>query len=125
MKRYLFLLPALAIALSLTACGSGVGKSVPSSAASSSPAPEDPQSGSISQLPVSESDQDPPGSNILVAYFSWADNAVLDDDVDGVSSPSVIPPGNVQLLAGWVQEETGGDLFAIRVADPYPCGWDA
>ena len=31
--------------------------------------------------------------NILVAYFSWADNAVLDDDVDAISSPSVIPPG--------------------------------
>ena len=63
--------------------------------------------------------------NILVAYFSWADNAVLDDDVDAVSSPSVIPPGNVQQLAGWVQEETGGDLFSIRVTDPYPSDWDA
>lgn len=51
------------------------------------------------------------GSNILVAYFSWADNAVLAEDVDAVASPSVIPPGNVQQLAGWVQEETGGDLF--------------
>lgn len=61
---------------------------------------------------------------ILVAYFSWADNAVLDDDVDAVSSPSVIPPGNVQQLAGWVQEETGGDLFTIRVTDPYPSDWD-
>ena len=63
--------------------------------------------------------------NILVAYFSWADNAVLDDDVDAISSPSVIPPGNVQQLAGWVQEETGGDLFSIRVTDPYPSHWDA
>lgn len=62
--------------------------------------------------------------NILVAYFSWADNAVLDDDVDAVSSPIVIPPGNVQQLAGWVQEETGGDLFSIRVTDPYPSDWD-
>ena len=25
------------------------------------------------------------GSNILVAYFSWADNAVIDGDVDAVS----------------------------------------
>ena len=58
--------------------------------------------------------------NVLVAYFSWADNAVLEDDVDAVSSPSVIPPGNVQQLAGWVQEETGGDLFSIKVTDPYP-----
>ncbi len=64
------------------------------------------------------------GGNILVAYFSWADNAVLADDVDAVSSPSVIPPGNVQQLAGWVQEETGGDLFPIRITDPYPSDWD-
>ena len=64
-------------------------------------------------------------SNILIAYFSWAENAILADDVDAVSSPSVIPPGNVQQLAGWVQEETGGDLFSIRVTDPYPSDWDA
>ena len=62
--------------------------------------------------------------NVLVAYFSWADNAVLAEDVDAVSSPSVIPPGNVQQLAGWVQEETGGDQFSIRVTDPYPSDWD-
>ena len=64
-------------------------------------------------------------SNILIAYFSWAENAILTGDVDAVSSPSVIPPGNVQQLAGWVQEETGGDLFSIRVTDPYPSDWDA
>ena len=62
--------------------------------------------------------------NILVAYFSWADNAVLDDDVDAVNSPSVIAPGNVQQLATWVQEETGGQLFSIQVKDPYPSDWD-
>ena len=63
-------------------------------------------------------------SNVLVAYFSWADNTVLDEDVDAVSSPSVTAPGNVQELAGWVQEETGGGLFSIRVTDPYPSDWD-
>ena len=68
--------------------------------------------------------QEEPGSNVLVAYFSWADNAVLADDVDAISSPSVSPPGNVQQLAGWVQEETGGDLFSIQVTDPYPSDWD-
>lgn len=62
--------------------------------------------------------------NILVAYFSWADNAILPDDVDAVASPSVIPPGNVQQLAGWVQEETGGDLFPIQVTEPYSSDWD-
>ena len=37
----------------------------------------------------------------------------------------MIPPENVQQLAGWVQDETGGDLFSIRVTDPYPSDWDA
>ena len=44
--------------------------------------------------------------------------------MDAVTSPSVIAPGNVEELAGWVQEETGGDLFSIRVTDPYPSDWD-
>ena len=35
------------------------------------------------------------------------------------------PAGNVQQLASWVREETGGDLFAIRVTDPDPSDWDA
>lgn len=64
-------------------------------------------------------------SDILVAYFSWADNTILDDDMDAVTSPSVAHPGNVQQLADWVQEETNGDLFSIRVTDPYPSDWDA
>ncbi len=49
---------------------------------------------------------------------------VLTEEADAVSSPSVIPPGNVQQLAGWVQEETGGDLFSIQVTEPYPDSWD-
>ena len=78
--------------------------------------------------PVTETDtpadEQREGSNILVAYFSWADNAILAEDVDAVSSPNLIAPGNVQQLAGWIQEETGGDLFSIRVTEPYPSDWD-
>lgn len=75
---------------------------------------------------ISELQENAPqtSGNILVAYFSWADNAILADDVDAVASPSVIPPGNVQQLAGWVQEETGGDLFPIQVTEPYSSDWD-
>lgn len=38
-------------------------------------------------------------SNVLVAYFSWS--------------------GNVQKMATWVSEETGGDLFRIVPAEAY------
>lgn len=60
---------------------------------------------------------------ILVAYFSWADNAVQ-DDIDAMTSPSVTVPGNVAQLASWIGEETGGELFPIQVKEPYPSDWD-
>ncbi len=60
---------------------------------------------------------------ILVAYFSWADNA-LPDELEAMTSPSVTVPGNVAQLAAWVAEETGGDLFSIQVKEPYPPDWD-
>lgn len=56
-------------------------------------------------VPATGQGEDTAEGKILVAYFSWADNAVLENDTDAVSSPSVFPPGNVQQLAGWVQEE--------------------
>lgn len=68
--------------------------------------------------------EEPEGSSVLVAYFSWAENAILEEDVDAMASPSVVVPGNVQQLAGWVQEATGGDLFSIRVTEPYSSDWD-
>lgn len=60
---------------------------------------------------------------ILVAYFSWADNA-LPDDIDAMTSPSVTVPGDVAQLASWIGEETGGELFPIEVTEPYPSDWD-
>lgn len=121
MKRWLSLLMAVVMTLSLAACGTGEGPDSPSADVSTPPEQETPDiSAETPQAPEEAGD-----SGVLVAYFSWADNAVLAEDVDAVTSPSVIPPGNVQQLAGWVQEETGGDLFVIRVTDPYPSDWDA
>lgn len=60
---------------------------------------------------------------ILIAYFSWAENAVQ-DNIDAMTSPSVSAPGNVAQLASWISGETGGDLFSIKVSDPYPADWD-
>lgn len=60
---------------------------------------------------------------ILVAYFSWADNA-KQDDIDAMTSPSVKVPGNVAQLASWIGEETGGKLFPIEVTELYPSDWD-
>lgn len=77
--------------------------------------------------PASSTEQpsDAQQSGVLVAYFSWADNAVIDGEVDAVASPSVTAPGNVQQLAQWISERTGGDLFSIQVTEPYSSDWDA
>ena len=128
MKKSLAFLLAIAMLFSLAACGTAgtqsggsrqSGQAMPDSSSSAAEA-----SGTGPSETAGQSGGKGQGSHILVAYFSWADNAVLAEDVDAVTSPSVIPPGNVQQLAGWVQEETGGDLFPIRVDDPYPSGWD-
>ena len=128
MKRWLSLLLAAAMVLSLVACGSAGGEpQEPSESPAGTADIQEIETPDVEETqPFNDNgDDDTQGSNILIAYFSWADNAVLDEDVDAVTSPSVIPPGNVQQLASWVQEETGGDLFPLRVTDPYPSDWDA
>lgn len=119
------LILVMTIAFSMTACGATAGREASVSedrqgmpnAASADAVPQ--ESGDV------PADHMASGGNVLVAYFSWADNATQSGEVDAVTSPSVTSPGNVQQLAGWVREETGGDLFSIRVTDPYPSDWDA
>ena len=119
MKKMLSLLLVVALVFSFTACsGDQAPAEVPAAPSQGSTAEEPP-------IDVSNSAQSDGNSNVLVAYFSWADNAVLSDEVDAISSPSVVAPGNVQQLAGWVQEATQGDLLSIQAADPYPSDWDA
>ena len=89
--------------------------------ASTEQQPED----STSAEQQTEQPSDAQESGVLVAYFSWADNAVIEGEVDAVASPSVTAPGNVQQLAQWVSERTGGDLFSIQVTEPYSSDWDA
>lgn len=68
-------------------------------------------------------------NKVLIAYFTWADNTVVNNpesvDVDATTSASVLAPGNTALLAGWIQEAVGGDLFSIQVEEPYSSDYDA
>lgn len=45
-------------------------------------------------------------------------------DVDATTSASVLQPGNAARLAGWIQEQTDGDLFSIVVEKPYSSDYD-
>lgn len=83
-------------------------------------------------------------SKILIAYFTWADNTVVEDagaaidsalehydnmgdansGVDATSSASVLAPGNTAVMAGHIHDLVGGDLFSIQVEEPYSSVYD-
>ena len=90
MRRWPALLFAAAMTLSLAACG---GETAPAEDPAP-PASTEPETTEPAE--TSEPAAGTAGSRILVAYFFWADNAVLAEDVDVVTSPSVAAPGNVQ-----------------------------
>ncbi|XCP86964.1 flavodoxin [Roseburia hominis] len=62
---------------------------------------------------------------ILIAYFTWVENAADTSEVDATTSASVQLPGNVAQMAAWIHQEVGGELFSIRVEEPYPADYDA
>ena len=71
-----------------------------------------------------------PEQKILIAYFTWADNTSVEDPssvdptIDAPSSASILPPGDTARLAGWIQQEVGGDLHSIITEEPYSSDYD-
>ena len=106
MRKWTSLLLALAMTLSLAACGnSGTQEntSEPPASVSGSTAEETP-----TEEPAEEPSEEPAesetptagdSSSVLIAYFSWS--------------------GNTEQVAQIIQQETGGDLFEIAPATPY------
>ena len=135
MRRWMAAALAALMVLSLAACAGNQQEEQSASAeateqSQSASVQEEEEPASTEQQPEepassTEQPSDAQESGVLVAYFSWADNAVIDGEVDAVASPSVTAPGNVQQLAQWISERTGGDLFSIQVTEPYSSDWDA
>lgn len=135
MRRWMAAALAALMVLSLAACAGNQQEEQPASAeateqSQSASVQEEEEPASTEQQPEepassTEQPSNAQESGVLVAYFSWADNAVIDGEVDSVASPSVTAPGNVQQLAQWISERTGGDLFSIQVTEPYSSDWDA
>ena len=110
MKKWTSLLLALAMTLSLAACGdSGTQEntseppaSVSGSTGEETPAPtgtEMPAEEPAEEPAESETSTTGDSSSVLIAYFSWS--------------------GNTGQVAQIIQQETGGDLFEITPATPY------
>lgn len=137
MKRITALLSGLCLALGLTACNGQT------ETLGSEPNTNISQPDTGSEAPAVQVSG---GQNVLIAYFTWADNTTVDneetaiqsalshyesvgdavsyDDVDAISSASILQPGNTAQIAEWIQQRIGGDLFSIIVEEPYPSNYD-
>ena len=107
MKKCMALILAMIMTLALAACGNGSG--------STGSASTEPEAKSEIQTDTAQPDAEVDrnsstdtasagNGNILVVYFSWS--------------------GHLDSMAHWVADETGGDLYRVTAADPYPENYD-
>lgn len=69
-------------------------------------------------------------TNMLVAYFSYAENADLPEGVDVSSGASIQiwndeTTGNTGVVAAMIADTAGADMLSIRTAEKYPDTYDA
>lgn len=146
MKKRIAGLLAAAVLLTMAGCGEAGQPSTaqPSNTASETPPASQQETSTPEQTPPADegepsatlpenspatgSGEPSEASHILIAYFTWADNTVVEDpgavDVDASTSASVLAPGNAAKIAAWIQQEVGGDLHSIVVTEPYSSDYD-
>ena len=131
-KRFVPLLIALLL-LGLSSCGSGAAAepAVPA-AQERTEAEAASEEQAETPAPAAESISEPEESvgsaernDTLVVYFSRVGNTDFPDDIDAVSSATLSRrdgtlKGNAQLMAEWMADEAGGDLFEIQTENTYP-----
>ena len=119
---------ALFIALTMTACGSGEPASAPSVADSDKAAVQEKLTKQDSKTDETKADEntvtiqaetetqtDSDGKNILVVYFSRADENY---------NVGTIDKGNTQIVAEYIASEVSADSFHIETVTPYPADYD-
>lgn len=103
MKKIVSLILTAVLLLTLAACGTVRNEE---QSASTTPIPENteaPASDAVSNAVPDETEQEPTAETdgkILVVYFSWS--------------------GNLDKMAHWVADETGGDLIRVTAKEAYP-----
>lgn len=104
MKKVLAVLLAAAMVLIFAACGN-VGDNTQSHSNNTeesqvTAASEETDSSDDEAVTETKTSDTSEAGRILVVYFSWS--------------------GNLDKMAHWVADETGGDLFRVTAKDPYP-----
>lgn len=132
-KSFIFFSLALCLTVSFTACGNEE-KEKPSSQISVNTMEESIVDIAVSELAESEippaentdiSEKNESTSDILVAYFTYAENADISDSIDASASASIQlwngkMTGNTGVIADMIAQKTGGELFSIQTVKTYP-----
>ena len=149
MKKGMTALLAAALLLAMAACGGNAASTSSSASAGASSFGEPPAAAPVSMQATTQAPDAPAapeeasavsevpapdtapetGSNMLIAYFTYGENAELPEGVDASASASIQPwgdtvTGNTGVVAHRIADATGGDLFSIRTAEPYPDNYD-
>ena len=138
-KTVITVIAAFMMGLAMTACGSGEPASVPSVAdsnkaavqeklnkqdgktetnaekAEDTSADNEAVSEAVTDASPSETEPASDGKNILVAFFSRADENYHVGTID---------VGNTQIVAEYIADEVGADSFHIETVTPYPADYD-
>lgn len=105
----------------------------PTPSGSAEAAPSTPPEGTAGTNSVPKPEETPnteeaESTHMLIAYFSWADNAEEFDldsiNADVLGHASVVAPGDVGVIAQYIEDRTQADVFKIVVTEPYSANYD-
>ena len=134
MRKIFALMLSAALVFSLAACSntqqsrdsnpasseesSQVAESTPVQTAETESLPEE-DNMNASDTETASTETESEESNILIAYFTYGENAELPDDVDASATASIQifngeVTGNTGVMAHMIAEASGGELFSIR-----------
>ena len=137
MKKITAFMLSTALVLSLTACANAEQNNasasvseeeVPQAAETETSQTENDGQTSNTEIPSLEQEEGA-GSNILIAYFTYGENAELPDDVDASATASIQifngkVTGNTGVMARMIAEASGGELVSIQTVESYPDSYD-
>lgn len=119
MKKFAAIILALVLAVSFVACTGTKEEESTAPVSTSTPTSEQ------STEPTSAESGNTQDGKILVAYFSYGENAEFPDDIDASASASIQMldgkvTGNTGLVADYIVKATGADSFSIITKEKYP-----